>query len=136
MGWKDSSNLQKNDSHARTGIAPHWLVAYSLDPALGFVEFEKVLPTIQAAELKYCATDLASRLTCVLGEVYWADVRNVAVRANQNPRPGGCHELCRVTAAQMIKEPAAIVEPGIGHSIAGMQASERDARGQGAGSVM
>ena len=36
----------------------------------------------------------------------------------------------------MIEKPAAIVEPGIGHAIAGVQASERDARRQGARSVM
>ena len=42
----------------------------------------------------------------------------------------------RVRTAQMIEEPASIVEPGIGHAIARMQASERDARGQGARSVM
>jgi hypothetical protein len=29
----------------------------------------------------------------------------------------------------MIEEPAAIVEPGIGHAIAWVQCSERDARG-------
>src|ERR1700675_1154955 len=38
--------------------------------------------------------------------------------------------------AQMIEEPAAIVEPTIRHVIARVQASERNARGKGAGSVM
>jgi hypothetical protein len=63
-------------------------------------------------------------------------VRNIAVRANQNPRPVGRDELCRVMTTQMIEEPAAIGEPTIWHVIARVKATERNARGQWAGSVM
>ena len=76
------------------------------------------------------------RLTRVLGEVR-------SSRCAQYIRPGGSKseplrrdKFCRVRTAQMIEEPAAIVQPGIGHAIAGMQASERDARRQGAVPVM
>jgi len=41
-----------------------------------------------------------------------------------------------MTAAQVIEEPAAVLEPTVGHSIPGLQASDRDAGGQGAGSVV
>jgi hypothetical protein len=62
---------------------------------------------------------MPGRLTRVFGEVRRADVSNVTVGANQNPRAFGGNELCRVTTAQMIEEPGAIVEPGIRHAIAG-----------------
>jgi hypothetical protein len=71
--------------------------------------FHRVELVLPEAELWYCATDMARQLTRVLGEVRRADVRNVAIRTNQYPRPLGCDEFCRVTTAQMIEEPAAIV---------------------------
>lgn len=71
--------------------------------------FQRVEVALPEAELRYCATDMAGQLTRILGEVRRADVRNVAVRTNQYPRPLGCDEFCRVNTAQMIEEPAAIV---------------------------
>ena len=47
-------------------------------------------------------------------------MRDVAVRTNQNPESLCRDEFCRMTAPQMIEEPLDIVEPGIGHPIAGM----------------
>jgi hypothetical protein len=41
-----------------------------------------------------------------------------------------------MTASQMIEEPAAVVEPAVGHSIPRMQASDRDAGGKGIRSVV
>jgi hypothetical protein len=54
-------------------------------------------------------------------------VRNIAVRTDQNPQTLGCDQLCCVSTAQMIEEPAAVTQPGIGHAIARMQTAERDA---------
>ncbi len=82
------------------------------------------------------APNLPSRFTGVLSEVPCADVCNVAVRTDQDPRSLGRDKLCRMTTAQMIEEPAAVVEPAVGHSITRMEAPEGDAGGKGTRPVM
>src|SRR5580704_11583630 len=86
--------------------------------------------------LKHREPNLPSRFTGILAKVRCADVCNVAVRPDQDPRSIGCDDLGRMTTAQMIEEPAAVVESAIGHSITRMQASDRDAGGKGARSVV
>lgn len=84
---------------------------------------------VTAIDLRNCATDLTDRLTRVLGEVCRADVRDVAIRTDQNPESLGRDEFGRMSATQMIEESLAIIEQEIGHPIAGMQTSSCDARG-------
>lgn len=63
--------------------------------------------------------NLPGRFTGVRGELRYAEVCNVAVRTDQDPSSLECDDLGRMTAAQMIEEPAAVVKPSIRHSIPG-----------------
>ena len=63
-------------------------------------------------------------------------MRDVAIGTDQDPRPFRRNDLGRVAASQTIEEPAAVVKPGIGHSIPGLQASVGHARRKGAGPIM
>ena len=75
-------------------------------------------------------------LACVVDKLPRANMCNVAVRANKNPRPFARNKLRCVRTAQTIEKPGAVVEPSVGHAIAGMQISQRGARGERARSVM
>ena len=92
--------------------------------------------SLSPAGLRHPAPNLPSRLTGELGKVRCADVCSVAVGTDQDPTSVGCDDLGRMATMQMIEEPAAVIEPAVGHSIARMQASDRDAGRKGAGSVV
>jgi hypothetical protein len=81
-----------------------WFVDFDLNERHS--RSDTALPEV---DLRHCATGLAGQLPRVLGEVSRADVRNVAIWTNKYPRSLRRDEFCRVTTAQMIEKPAAIV---------------------------
>src|SRR6185437_1508313 len=64
------------------------------------------------------------------------DVRNVAIGADQDPKPLRCQNLSGMSTAHMIEEPAVVFQAAVGHSIAWMQVSERTAVGKGTCAVV
>ena len=74
------------------------------------------------------AGDRLCRLAGVLSELFLANVRNVAVWTDQNPRSFNRGKLSCVGSSHVFEEPAAIGKRDVRHAISGVQIPESIAR--------